>query len=90
VDFEHIGVALGFTVVEVFGEVAFGKDLLRVQHEVAQQSEFSGSELNVGAVAGYALATFIQVQPGGLERRLVGLAALPGERVWSGNRRRQP
>jgi hypothetical protein len=64
VNFEDIGITLGFTVIKVFGEMTFRQDLLWVQHEIAQQTEFGGSQLNVGTVAGDTLAAFVQVQTG--------------------------
>ncbi|MNI31423.1 hypothetical protein D3C73_853080 [compost metagenome] len=58
----------------MFGEVAFGEDLLGVQHEITQQAKLRGGQLNVRTVAHNALATFVQMQPGSLERWLVDLA----------------
>ncbi|MNL88637.1 hypothetical protein D3C87_2184610 [compost metagenome] len=52
----------------MFGQVALGQDLLRMQHEIAQQTKLRGSELDFFSVASYALTPFIQLQAGRLQR----------------------
>ncbi|MNZ56662.1 hypothetical protein D3C78_746140 [compost metagenome] len=45
-----------------------------MQHKIAQQAELGGGQLNVGTVTHHTLAALIELQPGGVECRLVGLA----------------
>ncbi|MNN69248.1 hypothetical protein D3C81_1850210 [compost metagenome] len=63
----------------MFGQVALGKDLLRVQHEVTQQAEFGSGQLDINPFAAHALAAFVQVQSGSFEPGLVGKAPRPAQ-----------
>ncbi|MNJ65741.1 hypothetical protein D3C77_617750 [compost metagenome] len=74
VHFQDVGVTLSFAVIKVFSQVALGQDLLRVQHEIAQQAKLRGGELDIDPVADNALAAFVQLQASSLQGRLIGQA----------------
>lgn len=71
-DLDDVGIAFGLAVVQMLGQVPLGQDLAGVQHEIAQQAEFGGGQVDVGAVQAHALALLVQAQPGGLQLALVG------------------
>ena len=54
--------------------MALGQQLPGMQHEIAQQTEFSSSQLHFFAVALHRLPAFIQLQAGRFQLRLVGQA----------------
>ncbi|MNP68635.1 hypothetical protein D3C76_1646170 [compost metagenome] len=58
----------------MLGQMTLRQNLLRVQHEVAQQTKFRSGELDIDAVTGHALAPFIQLQTGRLQGWLIGQA----------------
>ncbi|MNH12255.1 hypothetical protein D3C79_717910 [compost metagenome] len=72
--FQDVGIPFGFTVIEVFGQVTFRQDLLRVQHKISQQAKLGSGELDVDTGAGHTLAAFVQLQAGSFQGRLVGQA----------------
>lgn len=72
VDFDDVGIVFGFVVVQMFGQVFFGQDLVGVQYEIVQQVEFGGGQVDVGVVQVYVLVLFVQVQFSGFQLVLVG------------------
>lgn len=48
-DLDDVGIAFGLAVVQMLGQVPLGQDLAGVQHEIAQQAEFGGGQVDVGA-----------------------------------------
>ena len=53
-----------------------------MQHEIAQQAEFGGGQVDVGAVQAHALALLVQAQPGGLQLALVGQPMGAAQQAW--------